>query len=131
MKKTSSISKVLIILLVTAFMVSCGTSKKTTKAGIADFAGNYEWLVEGTPDGDQNGNMILKKTESGYTGELEVMGNSIPIDGVKFEGNKMTGSIDIEGQMVLDISIVFEGDSFKGDISAMGETFPFTGKKVK
>ena len=131
MKKTSSISKVLILMLVTTFMISCGTSKKTTKAGGTDFAGNYEWYITGTPDANRYGKMILKKTEMGYTGEFEVGEESFTIDGIKVVGNKMTGSMDTYlGQFHMDF-VFFERDNFKGEISLMGEAYPFTGKKVK
>jgi hypothetical protein len=133
MKKTSSISKVLILMLVTTFMISCGTPKNTIKAGGTDFAGNYEWYLTGTPDGDNNGIMILKKTEKGYTGEYKYDEGeeSLAIEGIKVEGNKMTGSIDTDlGQIHMDI-IFYERDHFKGEVSLMDESYPFTGNRVK
>jgi len=128
--KLTSISKVLVLFVVTALFVSCGTSKKTTKAKGTDFSGNYEWVVEGVPSGDQGGTMSLKKSETGYTGSLDVEGMGVPIDGIKVEGNKMTGYIAVD-EMDLSFTIVFEGDGFKGDIYAMGEGFPFNGTKLK
>ena len=130
MKKTSSFSKVLILMLVTAFMVSCGTSKKTTKAGKADFAGNYEWSIEGIPDGDQSGTMTIKKTETGYAGELEAMGMAIPLEELKVEGNKMTGLFYVQ-DMDISFSMTFEGEGFNGNIDVMGQGFPFNVKKIK
>jgi|GEM_PF-3319878 len=133
MKKTSTISKVLIMMLVTTFIISCGTPKKTTKAGVTDFAGNYEWQLTGTPDGDNNGMLILKKTEKGYTGEYhyDEEEDSLVIDEIKVKGNKMTGLINTDlGQIHMDI-VFFERDKFKGEVSLMDEAYPFTGNRVK
>ncbi|MFC2121665.1 hypothetical protein ACFLTI_08735 [Bacteroidota bacterium] len=130
MKKTLSFNKVLILLIVTAITVSCGIFKKTSKT---NFAGNYEWVIEGMPQGDQNGTVTFIITENGYKGEISVDGMEIAIEKIKLEGNKLTGSIYPPGEDVdVSLSIVFEGNIFKGNISVMDEmSFPFNGKKIK
>ncbi len=129
MKKTSTFSKVLVLFMVATLIASCGSSKKTTKAKGADFAGNYEWVVSGTPDGDQGGTMTIKKTESGYSGELEMMGMAVPLENIVVEGNKMTAVFAIP-DMDISFSVVFAEGGFKGDVYAQGQGFPITGKKL-
>jgi len=144
MKKVSTICKVLVLMLVTAVFVSCGTAKKTTKAEgdvsepvtlstdkeqTKDFSGNYSWLVTGMPDGDMTGSMSLKKNETGYTGEIEANGMAVNLVEITVEGNNMAGYVPVQDTEI-GFAIVFEGDSFKGLLFAGEEELPFSGKKT-
>ena len=145
MKKRSAIIRVLVLMLAIALFASCSSMKKTTapkaaggevvsvvasETPVSDYSGHYQWFVTGTPNGDQEGSMFLKNTETGYIGELAVMGTSVPIDKIIVKGSTMIGYIAIQ-DMELSFSIKFEGDGFKGNIYAMEEGFPFSGNKTK
>ncbi|MFC2120136.1 hypothetical protein ACFLTI_00915 [Bacteroidota bacterium] len=129
MKKKTSLSKVSIILVVIVFMLSCSTSKKTTKAKITDFSGNYEWVVE-QPQNNVSGTMNLKKTESGYTGKMDTRGNILIMEDIKVENNRMTW-VAVIPEMDLSYSIVFEGGNFEGTMYVADITLKITGRKIK
>jgi len=145
MKTISTMRTILVMTLTVALTASCGTAKKTTAVKgeavkavseapavqeAADYSGNYEWVVKGTPNGDQAGSMTLKKTASGYSGQMGAMGVNVPIENIVINDNKMSGYLAIQ-DMELGFTITFAGEAFSGSIFTAEYDFPFTGKKVK
>lgn len=123
------ITNVIAVVLMLTMISSCSIFKSAPKAD-AGFAGNYEWIVKDTPDGDYTGTMTIKKTENGYAGEIFIMGMGVKIENMKIENKKMTGNFTFQ-DMDLDMEAEFAGDAFAGLIYAGDEGYVLTGKKAK
>ena len=108
---------------------SCATFKSFLEAD-AGYAGNYEFLVKDTPDGDYTGTLTIRKGDNGYEGKLFTEGTNYEILNLQIENNKMTSNFTFQ-YMDLSFEAKFTGENIAGFIFADGQGFELTGTKVK
>ncbi len=111
-------------------MISSCTTFKSFLEADAGYAGNYEFLVKDTPDGDYTGTLTIRKGDNGYEGKLFTEGTNYEILNLQIENNKMTGNFTFQ-YVDLYFQVEFTGENFSGLIFADGQGFELTGTKVK
>ena len=116
--------KYLSILLVGFVAFSC--------ASVYSPAGNWDYVVAGTPNGDVSGTLILTETDGIYTGMFNSDMGELELENVKYsEEEGLSASFWIQG-MELYMKGTFEGDAFTGEIDGgpqMG-SWPMTAKRI-
>jgi len=122
MSKIWEVSYVFIV-AATLFMVGCAGTKASKESA---YIGDWEYLVEDTPNGDVTGIMVIHKGESGYAGKLVTsdMGE-IPLNNLTIVKDKVSANFDIQ-DMQLDMTGTFEGPQFNGNISIDYNFFQMT-----
>jgi hypothetical protein len=101
----------LLIILAGLIWAGCAGTKTSKEAA---YLGDWEYLVEGTPNGDVRGVM-------NDMGEIELNDLSIVED-------KLSANFDIQG-MNLVMDGTFEGPKFTGTIGVDYNSFPMTATK--
>ena len=129
MKRTTRITNAFVAIYLLTMISLCATFKSFLEAD-AGYAGNYEFLVKDTPDGDYTGTLTIRKGDNGYEGKLFTESTNYEILNLKIENNKMTGNFTFQ-YMDLYFQVEFTGENFSGLIFADGQTFELTGTKVK
>tara|TARA_B100000949_G_C14070249_1_gene361491 strand:- start:73 stop:471 length:399 start_codon:yes stop_codon:yes gene_type:complete len=132
MKRTTRITRitnVFVAIYLLTMISSCTTFKSFLEAD-AGYAGNYEFLVKDTPDGDYTGTLTIRKGDNGYEGKLFTEGTNYEILNLQIENNKMTGNFTFQ-YVDLYFQVEFTGENFSGLIFADGQGFELTGTKVK
>jgi hypothetical protein len=123
--------KNLLFVLAAFLIVSCATTK-TSKVAEVTPAGDWDYKITGTPEGDFEGVMNIVDANNTYTVKLNAGGNELPIE--KFTYNKDTkkvaGELYYSGTSVL-FDAVMNGDEMVGDMSAGGMSFPFKATRKK
>jgi hypothetical protein len=99
--------------------LSAQTKKKT------DFSGTWKYEVRDTPSGDFFGNIILKKVNEKYTGEIiNDKGLKDSIHVTEHEGNKLVFTSQVE-EADETFHCVFTGDSLHASIDVVGDNFNY------
>ena len=129
MKRTTRITNAFVAIYLLTMISSCATFKSFLEAD-AGYAGNYEFLVKDTPDGDYTGTLTIRKGDNGYEGKLFTEGTNYEILNLQIENNKMTGNFTFQ-YMDLSFEAKFTGENIAGFIFADGQGFELTGTKVK
>ena len=129
MKRITRITNAFVAIYLLTMISSCATFKSFLEAD-AGYAGNYEFLVKDTPDGDYTGTMTIKKGDNGYRGKLFTEGTDYEIFNLQIENNEMTGNFTFQ-YMNLFFEAKFTGENIAGFIFADGQGFELTGTKVK
>ena len=129
MKRTTRITNAFVAIYLLTMISSCATFKSFLEAD-AGYAGNYEFLVKDTPDGDYTGTLTIRKGDNGYEGKLFIEGTNYEILNLQIENNKMTGNFTFQ-YMNLFFEAKFTGENIAGFIFADGQGFELTGTKVK
>jgi len=115
----SKTSVAIVSLLVISASLSAQTKKKT------DFSGSWKYEVRDTPSGDFFGNIVLKKVNGKYQGEIiNDKGSKDSISVTSVTGNKMVFTSHVE-QADETFNCVFTGDSLHADIDVVGDNFTY------
>jgi len=123
----SKIGKVSYLFIVAATLIwaGCAGTKASKEAA---YIGDWEYLVEDTPNGDVSGVMVISKGESGFTGKLTSDMGELPLNNLTIIEDKLTATFDIQG-MQLDMAGIFEGPKFTGTIAVDYNSFRMTATK--
>lgn len=108
-----------------ALMLSTGMSCKGSKAAAWTPAGNWDFVVKNTPEGDVNGTLTLVKGQEGYTGTISTPDGQVDLKDVVIEGDGMKAVMNYGGYQ-LDVEGTFSGEVMKGSISMGYDSFPMT-----
>lgn len=123
--------KQLLIIFAAFLIVSCA-STKTSKVAEITPAGEWDYKITGTPEGDFEGIMNISNTNDVYTAKFNAAGNELSFE--KFTYNKETkkvgGEFYYSGTSVL-FDALLNGDEMIGDMSAGGMSFPFKATRKK
>ena len=115
------------ILIILAGFILAGCAG--TKASKEDaYLGDWEYLVEGTPNGDVTGIMNISKDGDAFVGKLTSDMGEIALNDLSIAENKLSANFDIQG-MTLDMDGTFDGPQFTGTIGVDYNTFPMTATK--
>ena len=123
----SKIGKVSYLLIVVATLIwaGCAGTKASKESA---YLGEWEYLVEDTPNGDVTGVMFISKGESGFEGKLLSDMGELPMNNLTIVEDKLTANFEVQG-MQLDMAGTFEGPKFTGNISLDYNNFPMTATK--
>ncbi len=109
---------------------SCATTKPTSKAPSP--AGNWDYEITGTPEGNFNGVLVINQINDTYTAKMTSASGDLPIEKYAYDKAtmKMSGEFDYSGNLVL-----FDGlmnvDEINGSMSTGGMSFPFKATRKK
>ncbi|MEZ4773742.1 MAG: hypothetical protein R3D00_11215 [Bacteroidia bacterium] len=119
------------ILVVVLMTIALYSGCKSTKSVSYSAAGNWDFSVTNTPEGDYKGVMVLTQAEEGYTGYLEAAGSKIELKNIVIDDeNKLKASLYFSGND-LDIKGTFSGESFTGFVVAGYDNFPIVAERTK
>lgn len=120
--------KKLALLAIIALMASCAGSKKTVYSPV----GAWDYVVQGTPNGDASGIMTLTQTEDGMKGTfMSSEYGETTLENLVYtaETKEITCNFYLSG---IDLSLAgtFTEENFSGTIDAGGNgSFPMTGNR--
>lgn len=122
--------KIFFSVITVIVLASCATTK-TSKVGITP-AGNYDYSITGTPEGDFSGDFIITSQDKNYTAKLNAGGNELPFNTCTWDqtNNKVTGDFTYSGYNVF-FDAVLNGEELIGSVSAEGTSFPFKATRKK
>lgn len=115
----------LLIILAGLIWAGCAGTKTSKEAAIL---GDWEYLVEGTPNGDVTGVMNISKDGEAYVGKLASDMGEIMLNDLTIVEDKLSANFDIQG-MTLNMDGTFEGPKFTGTIAVDYNSFPMTATK--
>lgn len=115
------------ILLSIALITSCAGTKSSKGNSPA---GEWDYSIKGTPDGDFSGVMTITKTDNGYTGQLATSRGNLPFTATRYikEDNKIEAEFDYSGMAVM-LKGIINGASMTGTVATSGYEFPLTANK--
>ena len=121
--------KKLIFFLLALVIASCASTKSSKTNSPA---GNWDYLIAGTPEGDFKGVMTVTSADKVYNAILKSAQGDLPI--VRFTFDKATkkigGEMDYQGTPVF-LDAILAGELMTGTMSAGGTNFPFTATRQK
>jgi hypothetical protein len=122
--------KSLIFVFVALMIASCA-STKTSKVVITP-AGNWDYSITGTPEGDFNGVMSIVAQDKVYTAKMNASGSELPIEKFTWDEatKKVGGELYYSGTSVL-FDATLAGEEMIGTMSAGGMNFPFKATRQK
>ena len=115
----------LLIIIATLIWAGCAGTKTSKEDA---YLGDWEYLVEGTPNGDVTGVMNISKEGDAFVGKLTSDMGEIELNDLSIVENKLSANFDIQG-MTLDMDGTFDGPQFTGAIGVDYNTFPMTATK--
>ncbi len=92
--------------------IGCSASKKAVYTP----AGNWNYTVLNTPQGDIKGTMMITKEEESFAGVLKSSNGTINMKDVSIEENVLSSTFYYEGYK-FNFKGTFEGEAFNGNIS--------------
>lgn len=103
-----------------------------TSCAVNKAAGNWDYSVTGTPQGDYSGVMVITQEKSGYTGKLTGQTGEIPFDKLSYDKKqgKLSGNFYFSGYP-LSLTATVVKDEMKGAISTGDMEFPLTASRKK
>ena len=110
------------------FALITGIAAISSSAINADFAGTWDYVVTGTPDGNVPGTFTINQVGDSYTGTVTVGDGSVSMENLEAKGDQLTFSVSIEGA-VYEVALTFKGDKFSGTVKFQGESFSISGAK--
>ena len=90
--------------------------------------GTWIYAASDTPYEYSNGEITIKKEEGIYTAMLYVNYNTITIEELTVDQNKVTFSVDIEDAKV-DVTLNIDGDTLTGKAESYEGIFKLTGER--
>jgi len=114
-----------LIILAALIWAGCAGTKASKDAA---FLGDWEYLVEGTPNGDVTGVMNISKEGDEYVGKLGSDMGEIMLNDLSIVENKLSANFDIQG-MTLNMDGIFDGPKFNGTIAVDYNSFPISATK--
>ena len=115
------------LLIVFAGLIWAGCAGTKTSKEDA-YLGDWEYLVEGTPNGDVTGVMNISKEGDAFIGKLASDMGEIELNDLSIVEDKLSANFEIQG-MTLDMDGTFDGPQFTGTIGVDYNTFPITATK--
>jgi hypothetical protein len=124
MKKTTCF---LFVLFSIALLMSCASTKSAKENSPA---GEWDYSIKGTPDGDFTGVMTITKTDDGYTGNLATSMGTLPFTATRYlkENNKIEAEFEYSGMPVV-LTGVITGPTMTGSVATGNYEFPLTATK--
>lgn len=121
--------KNLIFFLLALVIASCASTKSSKTNSPA---GNWDYLISGTPEGDFKGVMTVTLADKVYNAILKSAQGDLPIVRFTFDKatKKMSGELDYQGTPVYFDGLL-AGEQMTGNMSAGGTNFPFTATRQK
>ena len=109
------VQRAILFIILAGCLGACASSKKAAYTP----AGTWEYLVRGTPEGDDYGTFVLTVVDDVLVGEVISKNyGRAPMEGVSFgEGNVFSCNFFM-ADADLDMNGTFEGNSFEGTIDA-------------
>lgn len=122
--------KNLLFVFVALIITSCA-STKTSKVVITP-AGNWDYTITGTPEGDVNGVMTIVSENNQYTAKMTASGNEITISNFTWDEptKKVGGEFGYSGYTVL-FDAAMAGEEMTGSMSVEGMSFPYKATRKK
>ncbi len=122
--------KNLIFVFVVLIIASCA-STKTSKIVITP-AGNWDYIITGTPEGDFSGVMSITTQDKTFSAKMNASGSELTINNFTFDEatKKVAGDLDYSGTTVL-FDALLNGEEMVGAMSAGGMNFPFKATRKK
>jgi len=128
--------KILLSIFVLFIIASCSTTKTTSTAStskpVVTPAGEWDFSIKETPEGDFTGIMTVSQLEKTFSAKLTTMGNDLPFERFTWdEGTmKVGGELYYGGTaVILDATLVEE--ELSGFMSTSGMNFPFKATRKK
>jgi len=124
MKNAGIILMTLILFIITG----CGPGRIAVK--LDPYIGDWNMLIEDTPQGDVSSMLVILKSDDGYyTGSLNSDMGTFELNNLKIIDNKLSAIFYVQ-DMDFDLIGNFENNSFNGYVSGMGVDFKANGTKV-
>jgi hypothetical protein len=122
--------KNLIFIFVALIIASCSATK-TSKVAITP-AGDWDYKIVGTPEGDFSGVMTITTLDKAYRAKMSASGSELTINNFTFDeaNKKVAGDLDYSGTTVL-FDALLNGEEMVGNMSAGGMNFPFKATRKK
>lgn len=122
--------KNLLYIFLGLFLLSSCASTKASKTPTP--AGNWDYTITGTPEGDFAGVMTISIVDKIYSAKMVTSAGEITIDKFLYnkETKKMSGEFYYSGTLVL-FDAVLVVDQIDGGMSAGGMSFPFKATRKK
>jgi hypothetical protein len=117
----------LFVIFTVALLASCASTKSAKENSPA---GDWDYSITGTPQGDFSGIMTITKTDAGYTGQLVSSQGTLPFSSTKYskEENKVVAEFDYSGMPVL-LTGMISGTTMTGTVATSGYEFPLSATK--
>lgn len=117
----------LLIIVAIAILSSCASTKSAKENSPA---GDWDYSIKGTPQGDFSGVMTITKTESGFTGQLVSGQGTLPFTSTRYfkEENKVEAEFDYSGMPVV-LTGMITGTTMTGTVATSGYEFELTANK--
>lgn len=114
-----------------ALIIASCASTKTSKVVISP-AGNWDYTITGTPEGDFSGVMNIVAQDKVYTAKLNASGSELAIEKFTWDEatKKVGGELYYSGTSVL-FDATLAGEEMIGTMSAGGMNFPFKATRKK
>lgn len=115
--------KILFIISCIVFLASCATTKISKKITPA---GDWDYSITGTPQGDFNGIMTIHQLESNYSAKFNTNGEELAFEKFAWDATtkSVTGEFYYSGTPV-SFAATLNGEEMTGAMSAGGAEFPF------
>ena len=115
--------KIVFVFLVLV-LASCATVK--TKQVVITPAGDWDYTITGTPNGDYAGILSVGEKENVFTAAMKSNDGDLPFTNVNFDKatNIITGNFTYQGTELV-FSATLAGETLTGAVSAGGYGFPF------
>jgi len=114
----------IVFLFFVLVLASCATVK--TKQVVITPAGDWDYTITGTPNGDYAGLLAVAEKEKVFTAAMKSNDGELPFTNVAFDKatNILTGNFNYQGTDLV-FSATLAGETLTGTISAGGYGFPF------
>ena len=102
-------------------------------ASVYSPAGNWDYLVEGTPQGDVNGTMVLTETDGVYTGKFLSDLGELELENVKYSEEEGLNCTFYYQGIEFIISGTFVEEAFTGTVDGGPQVgaWPITANRVE
>lgn len=121
-----------ILIIAGLFLIfSCSTTKTASKKAPTP-AGEWEYSITETPQGDFTGILTIARVENSYTAIMNSNGNDLPFESFTFdEATQKVGGEFYYGGTTVNFDGAMNGDDMTGTMSAGGMDFPFKATRKK
>jgi len=118
------------VFMITALIITSCATTKTSK--VASPAGNWDYTITGTPEGDFFGVMNIATQDKNYVAKMMVSGSEIPVNNFSWEAatNKVGGDFNYSGYTVY-LDAAMAGEEITGSVTTEGMSFPFKATRKK
>jgi hypothetical protein len=121
--------KLFVFVIAVIVLTSCATTK-TSK--VVTPAGNWDYSITGTPEGDFFGALVITSQDKIFTAKMNARGNELAFNKFTWDAatKKVGGEFNYSGYTVyFDATVA--GEEMAGTMSAEDATFPFKATRKK